>query len=117
MSVLTRTILLLTISNVFMLTAWYLHLKTLNHRPWYIASLVSWGIAFFEYTVHIPANRIGHTVLTLSQLQILQVGMSLLLFMPFAVVVMRRPVGLDYVWASLCLIGAAYFIFRGSWPG
>ena len=112
-SVITRTVLLLFISNLFMLTAWYLHLKTLNHKPWYVASLVSWGIAFLEYTVHIPANRIGHAVLTLSQLQILQVGMSLVLFIPFSVFVMGHPVKLDYIWASLCLIAAAYFIFRG----
>ena len=113
MSVLVRTILLLTVSNIFMLTAWYLHLKMLNHKPWYIAALVSWGIAFFEYTVHIPANRIGHTELTLTQLQILQVGMSLLIFIPFTVMVMGRPVKTDYLWASFCLVGAAYFIFRG----
>ena len=113
MSVLTRTVLLLTVSNLFMLTAWYLHLKTLNHKPWYIASLVSWGIAFIEYTVHIPANRIGHTELTLSQLQILQVGMSLLLFIPFSIFIMNQPVKMDYVWAALCLMGAAFFIFRG----
>jgi hypothetical protein len=96
-----------------MLTAWYLHLKTLNHRPWYIATLVSWCIAFFEYMVHIPANRIGHAELTLSQLQILQVGMSLLIFVPFSILVMGTPVRTDYLWAALCLIGAAYFIFRG----
>ncbi|MDX1503633.1 MAG: DMT family protein [Thermoanaerobaculia bacterium] len=113
MSAISRTVLLLVVSNLFMLTAWYLHLKTLNHRPWYVASLASWGIAFFEYTVHIPANRIGHTALTLPQLQVLQVGLSLVLFIPFAVVVMEHPVRMDYVWASLCLIGAAYFIFRG----
>ena len=98
MSVLTRTILLLVVSNMFMLTAWYFHLKSLSNKPWYVASLVSWCIAFFEYTVHIPANRIGHTELTLSQLQIIQVGRSLLIFIPFA---------------ALCLLGAAYFIFRG----
>jgi len=113
MSVLTRTVLLLTVSNAFMLTAWYLHLKTLNHKPWYIAALVSWGIAFFEYTVHIPANRIGHNELTLTQLQILQIGMSLLIFIPFTVFVMGSPVKPDYIWASFCLVGAAYFIFRG----
>ncbi len=113
MSVLARTVLLLAVSNVFMLTAWYLHLKTLNHKPWYIAALVSWGIAFFEYTVHIPANRIGHTELTLTQLQILQIGMSLLIFIPFTVFVMGSPVKTDYIWASFCLVGAAYFIFRG----
>ena len=113
MSPVTRTVLLLMVSNLFMLTAWYFHLKTLNHKPWYIASLVSWGIAFFEYSVHIPANRIGHTVLTLSQLQILQVGMSLLIFVPFTIFVMNEPIKLDYIWAALCLLGAAYFIFRG----
>lgn len=112
MSPFTRTILLLVVSNTFMLTAWYLHLKMLDHRPWYIASLVSWGIAFFEYTVHIPANRIGHGVMTLAQLQILQVGMSLLLFVPFAILVMGAPIKRDYLWASLCLLGAAYFTFR-----
>ena len=114
MSVLTRTVLLLVISNMFMLTAWYLHLKYLNHRAWYIASLVSWCIAFFEYTVHIPANRIGHTELTLSQLQVLQVGMSLLIFIPFAIFVMGYPIKTDYIWATLCLACAAYFIFRGT---
>jgi len=113
MSVLTRTILLLSVSNFFMLFAWYLHLKTLNHKPWYIASLVSWGIAFFEYSVHIPANRLGHTKLTLSQLQVLQVGMSLLIFIPFAVIVMGHPIKSDYIWAAFCLVGASYFIFRG----
>ena len=113
MSVLTRTVLLLTVSNAFMLTAWYLHLKTLNHKPWYIAALVSWGIAFFEYTVHIPANRIGHNELTLTQLQILQIGMSLLISIQFTVFVIGSPVTPDYIWASFCLAGAAYFIFRG----
>jgi uncharacterized protein (DUF486 family) len=112
MSVITKTVLLLVVSNLFMLTAWYFHLKALNDKPWYLASLASWGIAFFEYTVHIPANRIGHAELTLAQLQILQVGMSLLLFMPFALFVMKKPITLDYGLASLCLAGAAFFIFR-----
>jgi hypothetical protein len=80
LSVLAKTLLLLVISNLFMLTAWYYHLKHLSDKPWYVAAYVSWGIAFFEYTVHIPANRIGHSELTLSQLQIMQVGMSLLMF-------------------------------------
>jgi len=113
MSVLTRTVLLLVVSNLFMLTAWYFHLKTLNHKPWYIAALFSWGIAFFEYSVHIPANRIGHTEMTLSQLQILQVGMSLLIFIPFTIFIMGEGVKMDYIWAACCLLGAAYFIFRG----
>ena len=112
MSALTKTILLLTVSNVFMLTAWYFHLKHLSAKPWYIAALVSWGIAFFEYMVHIPANRIGYDVMTLSELQLLQVGMSLLIFIPFAIFVMGQPVKVDYLWASLCLGGAAYFLFR-----
>ena len=114
MSFFTRAILLLVISNFFMLTAWYLHLKTLNHKPWYIAALASWGIAFFEYTVHIPANRIGHVVLTLSQLQILQVGMSLLIFIPFIVFIMGESIKMDYIWAAMCLGAAAYFIFRSA---
>jgi uncharacterized protein (DUF486 family) len=96
-----------------MLSAWYFHLKQWAHKPWYIAALLSWGIAFFEYSVHIPANRIGSEVLTLSQLQILQVGMSLLIFIPFAVVVMKHPISSDYIFAALLLMGAAYFIFRG----
>ncbi|ACK64322.1 protein of unknown function DUF486 [Rippkaea orientalis PCC 8801] len=112
MSVLGRVIFLLTVSNAFMLTAWYLHLKYLNHRPWYIASIASWCIAFFEYTVHIPANRLGHTQLSLSKLQILQVGMSLVIFIPFTVFVMKEPIKLDYLWAACCLVGAAYFVFR-----
>ncbi len=97
-----------------MLSAWYLHLRFLNHKPWYIAAIVSWGIAFFEYTVHIPANRIGHTAMTLFQLQILQIGISLLLFIPFALFVMNQPFKTDYYWASICLVCAAYFIFRGG---
>lgn len=113
MSVIAKTVGLLTISNMFMLTAWYFHLKAWNDKPLILASALSWGIAAFEYSVHIPANRIGATVLSLSQLQILQVGMSLVIFIPFAVIVMKHPVKLDYIWAALCLIGAAYFIFRG----
>jgi uncharacterized protein (DUF486 family) len=113
MSVLAKTLVLLTISNCFMLTAWYFHLKQWSGKPWYFAAALSWGIAFFEYSVHIPANRIGATELTLSQLQILQVGMSLFIFVPFAIIVMGHPIKLDYIWAALCLLGASYFIFRG----
>jgi len=113
MSIAAQTVLLLTASNCFMLTAWYLHLDYLRDKPWYVAVLASWAVAFLEYIFHIPANRIGHTQFDLSQLQILQVGMSLLLFVPFSVVVMGAPVKLDYVWASLCLMGSAYFLFRG----
>jgi uncharacterized protein len=112
LSILTKTILLLVVSNVFMLTAWYLHLKYLAAKPLYIAALLSWGIAFFEYMVHIPANRIGNEVLSLSELQLLQVGMSLLIFIPFSIFVMGQPIKFDYIWAALCLGGAAFFVFR-----
>jgi len=114
MSVLTKTILMLLISNFFMLTAWYFHLKQWSDRPWYIASFFSWCIAALEYSMHIPANRIGSTVLSLAQLQVLQVGISLLLFIPFAVFIMKSPLKIDYLWAALCLVGATYFIFRGA---
>jgi uncharacterized protein (DUF486 family) len=105
---------LLTISNLFMLSAWYLHLRLWGDRAWYIAAFLSWCIAGFEYMAHIPANRIGNTVLTLPQLQILQIGMSLLFFIPFASLVLKRHIGLNYLWASICLVGAAFFIFRES---
>ena len=113
MSALAKTLILLTISNCFMLTAWYFHLKQCYERPFYVAAFFSWCIAATEYSAHIPANRIGSTVLSLSQLQVLQVGLSLLLFIPFAIFVMKTPVKLDYIWAALCLVGASYFIFRG----
>ena len=114
MSILAKTVILLLISNLFMLTAWYFHLKQWSDRPWYVASFFSWCIAAFEYSVHIPANRIGSTGLSLSQLQILQVGISLLLFIPFAIFVMKSPPKLDYFWAAACLVAAAYFVFRGA---
>ena len=112
MTALHKTVLLLTVSNVFMLTAWYLHLKQFAMKPLWFVIGISWAIAFVEYMFHIPANRIGFQVMTLAQLQILQVGMSLLLFIPFAIFVMDRPLRLDYLWAGLCLIAAAFFIFR-----
>ena len=106
------TILLLTLSNVFMTFAWYAHLKELGSKPWLIAALVSWGIAFFEYLLQVPANRIGYGVLSLGQLKILQEVITLTVFVPFAVVYMNQPVKLDFLWAGLCLLGAVYFIFR-----
>jgi uncharacterized protein (DUF486 family) len=106
------TIVLLTLSNVFMTFAWYAHLKNLNHRAWYVAALVSWGIALFEYLLQVPANRIGHTVLTLPQLKIMQEVISLSVFVPFVLLYMRQPLKLDYLWASLCMLGAVYFMFR-----
>jgi uncharacterized protein (DUF486 family) len=105
-------IVLLTLSNVFMTFAWYAHLKNLSHRAWYVAALVSWGIALFEYLLQVPANRIGHTVLTLPQLKILQEVISLSVFVPFVLLYMRQPLKLDYLWASLCMLGAVYFMFR-----
>jgi uncharacterized protein (DUF486 family) len=92
--------------------AWYAHLRNLSQRPWYIAALASWGIALFEYLLQVPANRIGYTALSLSQLKILQEVITLVVFVPFAVVYMRQPIRLDFVWAALCLIGAVYFVFR-----
>jgi uncharacterized protein (DUF486 family) len=108
------TVLLLTISNVFMTFAWYGHLKDLRAQPWIIAALVSWGIAFFEYMFQVPANRIGYSVLTLPQLKILQEVITLAVFVPFALVFMQQPLKLDFLWAGLCLVGAVYFIFRGA---
>ncbi len=112
MSVITRTILSLIASNVFMTFAWYAHLRELSDRPWYMAALVSWGIACFEYLLQVPANRIGHTQLSLSQLKVMQEVITLSVFAPFAVVYMREPLKLDYLWAGLCLLGAVYFMFR-----
>jgi uncharacterized protein len=107
--------LLLLGSNVFMTFAWYAHLKNLAERPWYLAALVSWGIAFFEYLLQVPGNRIGYTQLTLPQLKILQEVITLTVFVPFAVLYMHKPLKLDYVWAALCILGAVYFVFRS--PG
>lgn len=107
------TILLLTLSNVFMTFAWYAHLKELSAKPWIVAALVSWGIAFFEYMFQVPANRIGYGVLSLGQLKILQEVITLTVFVPFALFYMKEPLKLDYLWAGLCIVGAVYFIFRG----
>jgi uncharacterized protein (DUF486 family) len=107
-----RTVILLTLSNVFMTFAWYAHLKHLNQKPWVVAALASWGIALFEYLLQVPANRIGYTVLTLPQLKILQEVITLTVFVPFVLMYMKQPLKLDYLWASLCMLGAVYFIFR-----
>ena len=103
---------LLICSNIFMTFAWYAHLKDLRARPLIVAILVSWGIAFFEYTLQVPANRIGNSVLNLSQLKIMQEIITLTVFVPFAVLYMKQPIKLDFLWAGFCLIGAVYFIFR-----
>jgi uncharacterized protein len=112
MRAIPATILLLTASNVFMTFAWYAHLKNLAAKPLYVAALVSWGIALFEYLLQVPANRIGHAALTLPQLKILQEIISLTVFVPFVWFYMREPVKLDYLWAGLCMLGAVYFMFR-----
>lgn len=113
-SVFWRTAGLLVLSNLFMTYAWYGHLKNLSGKPWYVAALVSWGIALFEYLLQVPANRIGYTALSLSQLKIMQEVITLLVFAPFAVVVMRQPIRLDFLWAGLCMCGAVFFMFRGA---
>lgn len=106
------TIGLLICSNVFMTFAWYAHLKELSQKPWIIAALISWGIAFFEYILQVPANRIGHTVMTVGQLKILQEVISISVFVPFALFYLKEPLKLDYLWAGLCLLGAVFFMFR-----
>ena len=106
------TICLLAASNVFMTFAWYAHLRNLADRPWYFAALLSWGIALFEYLLQVPANRIGFRSLSLAQLKILQEVITLGVFVPFAVFYMRQPVNWNFLWAGMCLVGAAYFMFR-----
>ena len=110
--VLWKTVLLLSASNVFMTFAWYAHLKNLADKPWWIAALVSWGIALFEYLLQVPANRIGAQELNLAQLKIMQEAITLTVFVPFAIFYMQQPLKLDYLWAALCILGAVYFIFR-----
>lgn len=106
------TVTLLVISNVFITIAWYGHLKNLSKRPCYVAALISWGVALFEYMVQVPANRIGFTKLSLPQLKIIQEVITLAVFVPFAVFYMRQPLNMNFVWAALCMVGAVYFIFR-----
>lgn len=117
--VIVQTVGLLTLSNVFMTIAWYglsvrmyPFLKGLSSKPWWIAALISWGIALFEYLLQVPANRIGYTQFSLAQLKIMQEAITLTVFVPFAIIFMDQPFKLDYVWAALCLVGAVYFIFR-----
>jgi len=112
MDVVVRTGILLVCSNVFMTFAWYAHLRDLRAKPLLVAVLVSWGIAFFEYLLQVPANRIGYSALGLPQLKILQEAITLTVFVPFAVLYMKQPIKLDFLWAGLCLVGAVSFIFR-----
>lgn len=109
-----QTVILLTLSNVFMTFAWYAHLKELSHKPWIIAALASWGIALFEYLLQVPANRIGYSELSVAQLKLLQEAITLSVFVPFALLYMKEPLKLDYLWAALCIAGAVYFTFRGG---
>lgn len=106
------TVGLLVLSNLFMTIAWYAHLKDFSSRPWYIAAIISWGVAFFEYLLQVPANRIGYGRLSLAQLKIIQEVITLAVFVPFAVFYMRQPLNLNFLWAGLCLIGAVFFMFR-----
>jgi uncharacterized protein len=113
MPIILRTTLLLIASNVFMTFAWYAHLKNLRAQPLIIAILVSWGIAFFEYTLQVPANRAGYGTMSLGQLKVLQEIITLAVFVPFAVLYMKQPIKADFLWAGLCMVGAVYFVFRG----
>jgi uncharacterized protein len=114
MPVILRSAGLLVLSNIFMTFAWYAHLRNLSERPWYVAAIVSWGIALFEYLLQVPANRIGYTALSLGQLKIMQEAITLAVFVPFAVIYMKQPLRLDFLWAALCIFGAVYFVFRGQ---
>ena len=117
MRTILTTVFLLACSNVFMTFAWYAHLKNLSHRPWYVAALVSWGIALFEYLLQVPANRIGHQALNVGQLKILQEAITLAVFVPFSILFLREPVRSDYLWAGLCILGAVFFVFRARLTG
>jgi len=112
-----KTVLLLSLSNVFMTFAWYAHLKELRDKPWVIAAVISWGIAAFEYMLQVPANRIGHTQMSFGQLKILQEVIALSVFVPIATLYLREPFKLDYLWAGVCLCAAAFFMFRGGLAG
>ncbi|MFN3715881.1 MAG: DMT family protein [Thiobacillus sp.] len=109
-----QTLILLTLSNVFMTFAWYAHLKEMSNQPWILAAFASWGIALFEYLLQVPGNRIGYTVFTLPQLKILQEVITLAVFVPFAVFYMKAELKWDFLWAGLCLLGAVYFMFRSA---
>lgn len=109
---LIKTVVLLTASNVFMTFAWYAHLRDMKTKPWFIAALASWGIAFFEYLLQVPANRIGNSTLSLPQLKIIQEVITLTVFVPFLLLYMKQPLKWDYLWAALCVCGAVYFVFR-----
>ena len=113
MSVLVKTVVLLMLSNIFMTFAWYAHLRNLNNRAWFIAAILSWGVALFEYLLQVPANRIGYGTLSLAQLKIVQEVITLSVFVPFSLFYMGQEMRLNYLWAGCCLLGAVFFIFKG----
>ena len=117
MRIYLTTAFLLCCSNIFMTFAWYGHLKNLSHKPWIIAAIISWGIALLEYMIQVPANRIGHQVMNIGQLKILQEAITLTVFVPFAVFYMKEHLRLDYLWAGFCILGAIFFIFRSKIMG
>ncbi len=112
MPIVARTIILLTASNIFMTFAWYAHLRNLHDKKWYVAALLSWGLAFFEYLFQVPANRIGYTQFSLGQLKILQEVITLAVFAPFSIFYMQQSLNLNFLWAGLCMVGAVFFMFR-----
>ena len=112
MNVFIKTTILLTLSNIFMTFAWYSHLRNMSDKKWYVAAIVSWGIALFEYLIQVPANRIGYSTLSLAQLKILQEVITLSVFVPFVLLYMQQPLSMNFLWAGLCLLGAVYFIFK-----
>lgn len=112
-----QTALLLVLSNVFMTYAWYGHLHDMSKRPWYVAAVLSWGVALFEYLIQVPANRIGYQQLSLPQLKVMQEVITLSVFVPFSMLYMNQPVKRDFLWAGLCLLGAVYFVFRDQAAG
>lgn len=107
-----KTIGLLLLSNIFMTYAWYGHLKSLAHRPLWIAIAVSWGVALLEYCFQVPANRIGFQYFTLPQLKIIQEVITMVIFCLFAIFFMKVPLNRNFIYASACLVGAVYFIFK-----
>ena len=113
MPIVAKTMLLLVLANVFMTYAWYGHLRTLADRPWYVAAVLSWGIALFEYLLQVPANRIGYTELSVPQLKILQEVITLAVFVPFAIFFLRQQVSVNFLYAGVCMVGAVYFVFKG----
>ncbi len=108
---------MLVLSNVFMTFAWYGHLRNLASKPWLVAALVSWGIALFEYLIQVPANRIGHRVMNVGELKILQEAITLTVFVPFSILYMKEKLTLDYLWAGVCILGAVFFLFRARLLG